>query len=55
MHSSRRASDLRIISFRIDVSTLYQIDKEGLRKRMNRSEIIRNAIRHYLDAEIYKQ
>ncbi|MCE4623417.1 MAG: ribbon-helix-helix protein, CopG family [Caldisphaeraceae archaeon] len=55
MQSSRRASDLRIISFRIDVGTLYQIDKEGLRRGMNRSEIIRNAIRRYLDAEIYKQ
>ncbi|PMP61090.1 MAG: CopG family transcriptional regulator [Caldisphaera sp.] len=43
-----RNNELRIVSFRIDTDTLFELDKISLKSRKNRSEVIRRAIEIYL-------
>ncbi|AFZ71145.1 Ribbon-helix-helix protein, copG family [Caldisphaera lagunensis DSM 15908] len=52
---NKRYDELRIISFRIDTETLYELDKITLKTKSNRSEIIRKAIEEYLKNEIVKR
>ncbi len=52
---SKKYEELRIISFRIDTETLFELDKVTLRTKSNRSEIIRKAIEEYLKNEIVKR
>ncbi|MCG2872557.1 MAG: ribbon-helix-helix protein, CopG family [Acidilobus sp.] len=41
---------LRVISFKLDVDTLVQLDSAALKSRKYRSELIRDAIKRYLEA-----
>jgi len=40
---------LRVISFKLDIDTLMQLDSAALRSRKYRSELIRDAIKRYLE------
>lgn len=42
---------LRVISFKLDLDTLFELDRLAIKSRRYRSELIRDAIRKYIESQ----